>query len=187
MTSRLLADYAEITSAARNRRRVTGFLLLTSVVFVYLFAYPPCLASSAKGAAALRKADDSFARGRYEEAVAFYRRAVEQDRSLWEAYYRMGQSYERLGKYGHALAAWLEGLDYNPGQPVLEDAVREQKQHRGSPRHRGGKSRAARTRAGRQTGLAWSYGAALGYASLSIASEREDARSSRLRQLASGS
>jgi len=63
----------------------------------------------------LEKGNEAFFSGRYEEAIAAYKEAIRLDPDDAESHYRLGWTYQRLGRSGvEQMALFREAIRLNP-------------------------------------------------------------------------
>jgi Flp pilus assembly protein TadD len=61
--------------------------------------------------------------GRYDEAVARFRRALESFGLNTQILNELGEGYARLGQKTEALAAWKKSLELDPNQPAIQEKI----------------------------------------------------------------
>jgi Flp pilus assembly protein TadD len=102
-------------------RKKTVFMILISLAI----SFPPLCLSDSGGAVKEDNGDHEihFSRGikhyesgNYKGAVEEFRRAVEINPALAEAYYNLGTSYSRLERYREAVKAYRQAAEIKPGR-----------------------------------------------------------------------
>jgi len=62
-------------------------------------------------------ANTYFDSWKHEEAIDYYKKRIKLggwQQEVWYSYYRIGQTYKRMGKISEAISTWLEAYDYFP-------------------------------------------------------------------------
>jgi tetratricopeptide (TPR) repeat protein len=73
--------------------------------------------------------DAALAAGDYDQAIAFYRTAVDKDPTLWSAYFNLALAYEYVDD-DEALAAWDKYIELAEGEPSQRDWLVRARDHR---------------------------------------------------------
>jgi tetratricopeptide (TPR) repeat protein len=74
--------------------------------------------------------DAALAAGDYEQAIAFYKVAVDKDPTLWSAYFNLALAYEYVDQE-KAVAAWEKYVEVAAGEPSQEEWREEAGAHLG--------------------------------------------------------
>lgn len=78
-------------------------------------------------------ANETYDKGRFEEAIVLYEELIEADVVSPEVFYNLGNAYYRMGKLGPAIANFERTLQIDPGfdnaQENLRACVRQTKRH----------------------------------------------------------
>ena len=72
-----------------------------------------------------------FQRQQYENALKYFKAAVQVDPNFWQSYQMIGYSYYQLKNTPDALEAWKKALDLNPNNPQLSSFVEKLKAQAG--------------------------------------------------------
>jgi|GEM_PF-3202109 len=71
-----------------------------------------------------------FLRGRFQNAIEEYKKALEIDPNFYQAWNKIGQAYDALGNSEQALECYKRSLEINSDQPVIRDhAEKTKKKH----------------------------------------------------------
>lgn len=73
--------------------------------------------------------DAALASSDYEQAIAFYKTAIEKDPTLWSAYFNLALAYEYVDEE-KALAAWEKYLAVAEGEPSQREWLVQARDHR---------------------------------------------------------
>ncbi len=73
--------------------------------------------------------DAALASGKYDQAIVFYKTAVDKDPTLWSAYFNLALAYEYEDEE-KALAAWEKYLEAAEGEPSQEEWLVQARDHR---------------------------------------------------------
>jgi tetratricopeptide (TPR) repeat protein len=74
--------------------------------------------------------DAALASADYEQAVAFYKTAIEKNPTLWSAYFNLALAYEYVDEE-KALAAWEKYLEVAAAEPSQEEWLAQARDRRG--------------------------------------------------------
>ncbi|NIT36233.1 MAG: tetratricopeptide repeat protein [candidate division Zixibacteria bacterium] len=74
--------------------------------------------------------DEAFKGKDYEQAIAFYKTAINNDPTLWSAYFNLALAYEYVDD-GKALAAWEKYLEVAKDEPSQKEWLAQARDHRG--------------------------------------------------------
>ena len=74
--------------------------------------------------------DAALAAGDYEQAIAFYKVAVDKDPTLWSAHFNLALAYEYVDEE-KALAAWEKYVEAAAGEPSQGEWLEEARAHLG--------------------------------------------------------
>lgn len=67
---------------------------------------------------AINKGDSLLSEGRYEEAIYFYDRAINQDPNNWKVFNSKGDALFKQGKYEEAIQAYNKAIELTPENPI---------------------------------------------------------------------
>jgi tetratricopeptide (TPR) repeat protein len=73
--------------------------------------------------------DAALAAGDYEQAVAFYRTAIDKDPTLWSAYFNLALAYEYVDE-DRALASWDRYIEVAADEPSQREWLARARDHR---------------------------------------------------------
>jgi tetratricopeptide (TPR) repeat protein len=74
--------------------------------------------------------DAALASGKYDQAIAFYKTAIDKDPTLWSAYFNLALAYEYEDEE-KALAAWEKYLEVAEEEPSQAEWLVQARDHRG--------------------------------------------------------
>jgi tetratricopeptide (TPR) repeat protein len=73
--------------------------------------------------------DAALAAGDYDQAIAFYRTAIDKDPTLWSAYFNLALAYEYVDE-DNALAAWDKYIEVAADEPSQREWLVRARDHR---------------------------------------------------------
>lgn len=74
--------------------------------------------------------DAALASADYDQAIAFYKTAIDKNPTLWSAYFNLALAYEYVDEE-KALAAWEKYLQVAEGEPSQAEWLGQAREHRG--------------------------------------------------------
>jgi tetratricopeptide (TPR) repeat protein len=74
--------------------------------------------------------DTAMASRQYDQAIAFYKTAIDKDPTLWNAYFNLALAYEFVDDE-KALAAWEKYLEVAEAEPSQREWLAQARDHRG--------------------------------------------------------
>ncbi|HET7293278.1 MAG TPA: tetratricopeptide repeat protein [Vicinamibacteria bacterium] len=97
--------------------------LMALVVMVALAPPPRAVLAASPGQEALDRGTRLYKEGRYDEAIAAFKRATEQDAGLLMAWQNLGWAYHKSGRHQEAIATWRTVLKVEPRRVELINEI----------------------------------------------------------------
>ena len=83
-----------------------------STTFILLF--PSCGSNPDKSASLLDKGTEYYYHAQYSNALAFFKKAIDEDDTNFEAWFWLGNYYENFGKHDNAIKNYDKAIELNP-------------------------------------------------------------------------
>ncbi|MEW6260056.1 MAG: tetratricopeptide repeat protein [Thermodesulfobacteriota bacterium] len=103
-----------MSNGLQPSKRVLGAGIPWGILFSTLIAFLGCTLSISSPEKWFQQGVEAVSNRRYEDAVTFFKKALEQDPSFSAAHYRLGEVYSRMGERQAAISELTQALIHSP-------------------------------------------------------------------------